>query len=631
MKKLIAGLSAACGAALLTASVPNAIGAQAQGQALVIQGGTLIDGNGGAPVPNSVIVVQGNRITAVGRAGQVQTPAGAQVVNAAGKWVLPGLMDAKANWNWQYGEGFLHYGVTSAFVSGPRNDLGLAERDAILHGVFPGPRLFQSIIGIRGPGRDGMKQENFIPGSFNRIGRTSEETAAQAKAYLENGGDFITFVDGDGAPEVFERAVKETLAANKAVVFRAMGPQTRALQVCAMGSGIVYIHTGNVSAQIATDEAKYANYIALPPDPYADMDDAKANAAIQKLVACNAYLEPDLMAASRGFHKNWARVQREDREVFSDPEMLAYYPRHSIVDLWENVQSPEDYLTPQQIAVRKAGFAKQAVFLKRYVDAGGKIVAASDITQSAPGLGLHQEMTAFVEDIGLTPMQAIQSATKWVAEGFKQPDLGVIAPGKIADIIVVDADPLQNILNLRKVSTVVWDGKVIDHGYHSWYAGGMFSLKETDDDPIVGGAAWAAALKQATFRPGGGGNVNVQGAAAPPPPVPAPNLSPTPGIESISLHTIIQGSPDTVLNVKGFNFVRGTRATYDDMPVPTRVISRTELEMTIPQNLLARAGKFVIQVKNPEPLATPDWGAVSNKAYMLVPFSFTTKWSHNRY
>src|SRR4051812_38573281 len=72
----------AMGAALLLSGAPAAIGAQAQQQALVIQGGTLIDGNGGAPVPNSVVVIQGNQITAAGPAAQVQVPAGARVINA---------------------------------------------------------------------------------------------------------------------------------------------------------------------------------------------------------------------------------------------------------------------------------------------------------------------------------------------------------------------------------------------------------------------------------------------------------------------------------------------------------------------------------------------------------------------
>src|SRR5665213_4324617 len=73
--------------------------AQNQQSVQVIQGGTLIDGNGGPPVPNAVIIIQGNRIAQIGRTGQVPIPAGAQVMNATGKWITPGLIDAKANWN----------------------------------------------------------------------------------------------------------------------------------------------------------------------------------------------------------------------------------------------------------------------------------------------------------------------------------------------------------------------------------------------------------------------------------------------------------------------------------------------------------------------------------------------------
>src|SRR5689334_11619082 len=85
------GMAAVAAMALIPATAPHA---QGQQQVLVIQGGTLIDGNGGAPMPNSVIVIQGNRITAAGRAGAVQIPAGATVINASGKWITPGLIDS---------------------------------------------------------------------------------------------------------------------------------------------------------------------------------------------------------------------------------------------------------------------------------------------------------------------------------------------------------------------------------------------------------------------------------------------------------------------------------------------------------------------------------------------------------
>src|SRR6476661_7385005 len=114
MKRLTCGISLAAGAAMMLGTAGDRVAAQnANPPALVIQGGTLIDGNGGAPVPNSVIVMQGNRIIAAGRAGQVQVPAGAQIINANGKYVLPGLWDAQVNYAWYWGEVMLNQGVTS--------------------------------------------------------------------------------------------------------------------------------------------------------------------------------------------------------------------------------------------------------------------------------------------------------------------------------------------------------------------------------------------------------------------------------------------------------------------------------------------------------------------------------------
>ena len=614
------GLLFAVTLCLLGTSAP--LTAQGQ-QTIAIHGGTMIDGLGGAPVQNSVIIIQGDRITAVGSAANVQIPNGAEIIDATGKWVLPGLFDAKANWNWQYGEAFLHYGVTSAIVSGGRNNQGSAERDAINHGVFAGPRLYQALVTINGPGPDLDARQNYGPGGGTRRVYSAEDGVKHVRWVHDAGADIITFQNGDGPPEVFAAAVAEAQRLGMGIDFRSMGPQTRARQVCEMGDGIVYVHSGNVGTQMAADESKWARYIALPPDAYSDMDEAKVGPMIEHLVGCNAYLEPDLMATARGFHVNWAQVQREAPEVFTDPEMLSYYPQFAIDDLNENNQSPEKYLTPEQIAVRSAGFRNQMRFLKRFVDAGGKLVAASDITQSPPGIGAHQEFTAFVEEAGLTPMQAIQAATKWVAEGFRIDDVGSLEVGKYADVLILNSDPLVNIRNTRDIYMVLKGGEVLDREYHSWYRGGMFALPNTDDEPVVSGEDWAAALKEATFRPGGGGNVNVQGAAAPPPPVPDPALNPTPGIESFAPYVVHRGSSDTVVTITGFNFVQESRAYFKGMAVPTRVVSRTEIQATIPQDLLAGAGFFGLKVKNRPPVADVFWGDTSNSAYMLVPYEYT--------
>ena len=587
--------------------------------AYVIQGATLIDGNGGAPLANSAVVVQGDRITAVGTAGEVQIPAGAEIIDATGKWVLPGLIDAKGNWNWNYAEPYLVWGVTSVMVSGGRNNQGLAERDAINHGMYRGPRLFMTVATLNGPGPDQDRPDNYMPGDGNRIVHNGEEAVAHVRTMIDVGADIITFQNGDGPPEVFAPAVAEAQVNGKGIDFRAMGPQSRAREVCNMGNGIVYVHTGNVGSQMAADETKWASYIGLPPDAYADMDEAKVGPMIEHLVGCDAYLEPDLMATARGFHKNWSRVQMEDRDFLNDPALAAYYPQHSYRGVIENVKSPDTYLNAEALATRAQGFANHVSFLKRFVDAGGHLVAASDTPQTNPGLGVHQEMTAMVEDVGLSPMQGILTGTSWVADGFRIAEIGRIEAGKFADILIVNADPTADILNLRQIDTVMKDGRIVDRHYDPNYVGGSIFQNRLDEDYDInlGGGDWMEALKEATWRPNArnGGFGNAGGFDS--------EKAPTPGIEGFAPHAVLRGAGDTVVQSTGFNFVQGSEVMVDGNKVPATVKSRTEIEATIPGAMFGDAGKLEIAVRNPKPLATPVWGEDSNIAYLLVPYEFT--------
>jgi len=612
-----------------TAVLALALEADAQQQVLVIQGGTLVDGNGGAPIANSVIVIQGNRITAAGRAGQVQIPAGAQVINAQGKWVTPGLIDAKANWNWEYGEAYLHWGVTSAMVTGTRNDEGVADRDAVNHGIFEGPRLYQGVLNMQGGGAKGEKRAAYQPGAGNRMAHNVEEARALAKSNLEGGADFLGTNDGDGPPEMYAAYADEAHKVGKAVVMRCVGPETRARE-CVNAGADVMIHTGELGVPMNKDPDKWRDWIGLPPDVYCDMDPGKEKEMIAFLVAHNTAPEPDFMAADRGFSASWKRVQQEDRDVFNDPNLRAYYPEFAINELYQNVEDAHDYLTPAQYDVRMCGFRNHAKFIGDLIAAGGQAVVASDIPQTPPGLGLLQEMAVFQEDARVPPMKVLQAATKWVADHFRIRDIGTVEAGKLADIDIVDADPTVDILNMRKIDTVIKDGKLVDRTYHPWYRGWLFANDPQHEafGPNVAGLGWERGLKAATFnRPPFVGNLP----QAPAPKISDPFNSPTPGIEAIDPHTVIQGAQDTVFDIKGINFVKRSVVYVDDSPVPTEVVSGTEVRATVPANLLAPAGKLHIVVKNPGPLANPEWGDHSNEANVLVPFTFTTAWSHNKY
>src|ERR1035437_3632125 len=114
----------------------------ARSETLVIEGGTLIDGRGGAPVPNAVIVIEGSRIKAVGVKGKVSVPAGARVIEEDGKTILPGLFDSHIHYRDFYPPMFLHYGITTVYDTANPTDYIIAQRDMINHGKLKGPRMF---------------------------------------------------------------------------------------------------------------------------------------------------------------------------------------------------------------------------------------------------------------------------------------------------------------------------------------------------------------------------------------------------------------------------------------------------------------------------------------------------------
>src|SRR3990172_3410688 len=124
-------------------------GALAQQPTLVIQGGTLIDGTGKAPVPDAVIVIEKNKIVAVGKRGSVPSPRGARVIEAAGKFILPGLINMHVHWRDWMPELFLAHGVTTA-VDLSSTEWTLAQKQLLADGRIMGPRLFTTTGAIGG-------------------------------------------------------------------------------------------------------------------------------------------------------------------------------------------------------------------------------------------------------------------------------------------------------------------------------------------------------------------------------------------------------------------------------------------------------------------------------------------------
>ena len=617
------GVAAIAAIAFGLATSPRA---QGQQQVLVIQGGTLIDGNGGVPLQNSVIVIQGNRITAVGRAGAVQVPAGATVINATGKWITPGLIDSMSFHSWMFNEAYLHFGITTAVPNVGRGDQGLAERDAINHGIFEGPRYFTPVATFNGAAL-----------------KTPDEARAHAKQLIAQGADVIGAQDGNAPQDVFAAYADEAHKAGKAAVFRCVGPQTRA-KSCVLAGADVMLHTGLVGVEMNRDEEKWKSYVGLPPDVYCDMDPAKEKQMVAFLASHQAAVVPNLIAADHGFPSTWQRIRQEDRELLADPDLRSYYPAYAIADLMDNNKNPEEELTPAQISIRTCGYKNHAKFIGDLIAAGGHALPSMDDSQSAPGLGVLQEMEVFQEDAHVPAMKVLQSATKWPADHFHLKDLGTIEVGKLADLDVVNADPSSDIHNMRKLDTVIKDGHVVDRAFHPWYRGAMFANdKVSYDGAAVSNVPFANALKQLVPKP-------VQ-MPKPYMTVTAPNgqetgilpgiayvrkgpglgqvpdyvISPTPGIDSIAPRTVLQGTTQTTVTLTGVNFFKRSVAYVNGEPVTTMVDSATKLRFVVPTEKFVNAGKLHIVVKNPQPVENNEWGDTSNTAHILVPYAFSTE------
>jgi adenine deaminase len=205
-------------------------------------------------------------------------------------------------------------------------------------------------------------------------------------------------------------------------------------------------------------------------------------------------------------------------------------------------------------------------FVRQYVNAGGKIAAGTDeggVTM--PGLSLHYEMQ-MIADMGIPPIKAIQAATLWSAESFgKGKDVGSVEPGKFADFLIVEGNPLNDITATRNVQMVIKNGQVMNTAYDS-----------KDLPPVA--------------RPFGA----------------------LPLLNSISPATANEGAPSIRLQLDGVRFTPKSVVRIDNRDLPTQFVSATKLTATVEAPLLQKAGAYALYVVNPGP------GGASNNVYLFV-------------
>lgn len=407
-------------------------------QITVITNGTLIDGSGNPPVANGAIVLEGNRIKSIGRlAKKAATLEHARVIDARGKWIMPGLIDGHCHLSFGFpsmqgvrgGRGtssvefstlraarnarqVLRSGVTSLSVPGGTWFIDVGIRDAIAAGLIEGPRIYCAgrFIITYGSIIDSEPSWVGTPEHSNGILANSvAEMVTEVRRQCKHGVDFIKLADstwGDIqtiAPEEIKAVTQEAHRRNTPVTIHARGAgSTRA----AAEAGVDWI----LHADLATRDD-----IA-----------AVAEAGVRLLPTMTFLVHIAEMGRDSG--RSQAEIDTIKRHIDGGARVLE----------WARTM-------------------------------GVKVLCGTDSGNSPPmpyGALHAKEAEILVQYGGYTPMEAIVASTRENAfvvglEG----EVGVLAPGKLADIIILDADPLADIRVLQggtHLAHVIKDGKVVD-------------------------------------------------------------------------------------------------------------------------------------------------------------------------
>ena len=420
---------------------------------IALIGATLIDGSGGAALADAVVVVRRGRIESVGPRGGFELPRKTREVDVTGRWIIPGLIDAHAHLapalSWAQPR-YLAWGVTTLRdVHGGITSLTRLRQRG--DGTAPvGPRVYAAGAMIDG-----------LPTTYpDAIGVNGEKDARKAVDRLVTAGaDLIKVYTRVDAP-LLRAIVDEAKAFNLSVTAH-LG-MTDALSAAKAGiAGIEHMTGVPEAASKAPSSLITAHYRGFFPGwtaserSWAELDSAALARVAQRLAEAKITLIPTLV-----LHETLSRLR--DPGLLRDP---------SLADVPEEQQRDWDVpglitragWTEADFAAFRRSRPAQDLFLRAFARAEGRIATGTDASNQllVPGFSEHREMELLVR-AGLTPREALRAATRNGAVLLGADSLGLIAPGKAADLVVLSKDPLADIRNTRAIESVMARGYLLD-------------------------------------------------------------------------------------------------------------------------------------------------------------------------
>jgi len=292
------------------------------------------------------------------------------------------------------------------------------------------------------------------------------------------------------------------------------------------------------------------------------------DAVIGAMVEHKVAWTPTIAKWLRPFSPSAARFRERENQIVNNPDADLPPAVRAVTD------NAYDKLlkryTPAQREQAKVGYEKANEFIRRFVESGGILKEGSDPPRGMAALLMHQALAMDVE-AGVPPMKAIQAATLNVAKTFKKnKDYGSVEPGKVADLSIVDGDPLKEIWMTQNVKMVIMDGKAINIGFTKY------------KNPIASFYSYQSLPLELEISP----------------------------------LFLVEGSGPTVLKVRGQGGMWPFhRVLLNGKPLPTSFVSKDELKATIPPEAIAKAGTYIVTLKC-EGESFPE----SHRAHLVVGF-----------
>jgi Amidohydrolase family len=537
--------------------------------ALVVQGGRLIDGTGRAPLDNSVVVIEAGRFKSIGRSGDVPIPAGAEVIDASGRTVLPGFIDGHGHLEDFHGELYLHLGITTCaqielYQDGPWSR---AQKEGTNLGKIRGPRIWMTGRGIGGPlGEHDAFGSRTARGNITVTTPDEARRAVQRKKELDCDiiklNEFLSFDLSRVVIDEAHRLGMPVAAHSLDAIETAKAGADSIEHIWAVGfSSILYAPArrtlvadrlrGKIDQEVAGAFYQTENF------------DRVIGAMVEHQVAWT----PTIAKWLRPLSPSAERFRERENQILNDPD--ADLPPAVRVVTDNAYEKLFDRYTREQLDFAKIGYEKTNEFIHRFVEAGGILKEGSDPPRGLAALLMHEALVMDVE-AGVPPMTAIQAATLNVAKTFgKDKDYGSVEVGKVADLSIIEGDPLQDIWMTQNVKMVIMDGKVIDIGFSKY------------KNPIPSFYSYQS----------------------------------IPGEIAVSPAFLREGSNATTLRVSGRDMWPFHRVMLNGEPLPTQFVSKNELEAVIPPQAIAKAGTYMVTVKSEGELL-PE----SQRAHLIVGF-----------